>query len=279
MVTYAGCRFLSSVAMMSAFQGMTILVNKMLGPARNAAMAVGNNVNGHALSLMGALRAAMTPAITNATGAGDTKRVEMLACRTSVYTSLAVAVFAIPLCLEMETVLKLWLKEPPAQTGTLATLLLIASFIDQLTIGQCLSVLALKNIGRFQIFESVAFFLPLPVAWIVFRCGGGLEGVGIGFIALYAFDGVGKLWFAKKQCRLSYRSWFGNVFVPVFSLVVPTVAIGIVIGMLFRPSFFRLVGLTCTVEAFFVLLLWNVVLRQDERQIVKGWVWKRLKSF
>lgn len=276
MVTYAGCRFLSSVAMMSAFQGMTILVNKMLGPARNAAMAVGNNVNGHALSLMGALRTAMTPAITNATGAGDKKRVEMLACRTSVYASLAVAVFAIPLCLEIETVLKLWLKNPPEQTGILAMLLLIASFIDQLTIGQCLSVLALKDIGKFQVFESVAFFLPLPVAWIVFKFGGGLEGVGIGFIVLYAFDAVGKLWFAKKQCRLSYRHWLKKVFAPVGTLVVPTIGIGLIVRNLFQPSFLRVVGLTGAVESLFLLLLWEVVLSQSERQIVKDRMWRAI---
>lgn len=276
MMRYAGCRFLSSVAMMSAFQGMTILVNRMLGPAQNAAMAVGNNVNGHALSLMGALRTAMTPAITNATGAGNVKRVELLACRTSVYASFAVAVFAIPLCLEMETVLKLWLKNPPEQAGILATLLLIASFIDQLTIGQCLSVLALKSIGKFQVFESMAFFLPLPVAWIVIKFGCGLEGVGLGFIALYALDSVVKLWFAKKQCGLSYLSWCKDVFVPVFSLVVPTSIVGFVLIQFFQPSFFRLIGLTCVIGGMFIVLLWNVALRQNERQIVKDWVWKQL---
>lgn len=265
LISYAGCRFVSSVAIASAYQGMTILVNKMLGPARNAAMAVGNNVNGHVLGLTASIRGAMTPAITNATGAGDVKRVENLACRTSVYASLAVALFAVPLCLEMDEVLELWLKTPPEQTGTLAILLLAAGFIDQLTIGQCISVLALRKIAAFQMYEAVAFFLPLPIAWTAFRLGGGLEGVGVGFIALYAFDDFGKLYFARKQCQQSLRRWFRDVACPVLFVVGLTLVIGSLPRQFFGPSFGRVVVTSVVSSLAFLLLTWFFVLTNHER--------------
>jgi len=265
MSAYAGCRFLTTLAIMSSFQGITILVNKMLGPTRNAAMTVSNTVWSHASSLSDSFLTALTPAITNAAGAGDDERMKRLAYRTSVCSALSIALFALPLALEMEEILHVWLKKPPAQADSLCVLLLLAKFIDQLAIGQCLSVLALKNIAKFQFYGALAFALPFPVAWLVIRAGGGLEGVGIGFIALYCVGDLQKLYFARKMCGQSVRQWFRKVLVPVLTPVVFAGIAGGLVQLVLPASFIRIVCTTVVVEGVFLPIVWFVVLTAEER--------------
>ena len=270
MFRYAACRLLSSVAMMTAFEGMAILVNKLLGPARNAAMAVGNNVCSHALSLTGAIRGAFTPAITNAAGEGNPAKVENLACRASVFSSLSVAVFAIPLILEIDEVLLLWLKNPPEQAAVLIQLLLLAHVIDCLTFGQCISIYAYEKIAAFQLFEAVMFFIPLPVAWIVFSCGGGLEGVGIGFVVLYSLDNLGKLYFARRQCGQSVLGWLHRVCLPVLFVVVASTIAALLPRFVLDASFWRVALTTAVSLAVFFPTIWFFIMTSADREKCLG---------
>lgn len=268
--SYAACRLMSSLAIMSAFQGVTIAVNKLLGPARNAAVAVSNNVSGHTLTLSGSLMGAFTPAITNAMGERNYVRAENLACRASLFSGLAAAFFSIPLCLEMNEVLRLWLKNPPAQTGLLCVLMIFASFLEKLAKGQCICVLAQTNIAVFQLCEALAFLIPLPTFVVFCLMGGGLEGVGIGFIALYMVDNIVKLYFAKRQCGHSIRRWFMTVLVPVLVVVGPSTLVGALPVLLLSPSFSRIVLTTACAEVVFIPLIWLFVLSSAEREMVKS---------
>ena len=108
-VIYAGSLSITAMSQMMSSNGLAVLINKLLGPMRNAAMTIGSNLSSKSLTLMNAFQGAMVPAITNAAGAGDYDRVRSLSNRTNVYTSLAVAVFALPLILEMDEVMRLWL--------------------------------------------------------------------------------------------------------------------------------------------------------------------------
>lgn len=268
--SYAACRLMSSLAIMSAFQGVTIAVNRLLGPARNAAVSVSNNVSGHALTLSGSLMGAFTPAITNAMGERNYVRAETLACRASLFSAMAAAFFSIPLCLEMDEVLRLWLKNPPAQTGLLCVLMIFASFLEKLAKGQCICVLALTNIAAFQFFEALAFLIPLPTVVVFCLMGGGLESVGIGFIVLYVADNAVKLYFARKQCGHSIRRWFMAVLVPLLVVVGPSTLVGMLPVLLLPPSFSRIVLTTACAEAVFLPLIWRFVLSAAEREMVKA---------
>lgn len=277
LVTYAGYNLLYSISVMSSMQGMTILVNKMLGPASNATMAIGNSVCGHSMSLTGALRAAFSPAITTAMGANDLRRAENLAIRASIFMALSVAMVAVPLCLESRFIFKLWLHSPPRGLELLCVLLLLAHFVDHLTAGQVISVLALKEISKLQIFQAVVFFIPLAMAWQAFRHGCGVEGVGVGFVVLYIVNDVGKLYFAKRQCRQSVMRWLKLVLFPALGVVMLSLLCGLIPVCFFKESYLRL-GLTvfCSVGSF-MMTTWFGVLAQTDRELVRNKICDRLK--
>ena len=265
MFRYAASRLVSSLAYLFSFQGMTILVNKMLGPASNAAMAIGSNVRSHSKSLSVAFRAAMTPAITNAAGAGDMPGMMRLAARASICSTLAILVFAIPLVLEADEVVALWLKEPPDGVAMLVKFFLVADCIDRLTLGNAIALLAQRNIGRYQLCEAFFAFLPLPLAGLLIWCFGGLAGVGWGYLSMYAMNNLVKLYFSKKMFSLSIRGWLVGIVVPIALVTISAGVVGFVPRLFMQPSFVRVVATTVCSEVVFLPLVWFFVLSEAER--------------
>lgn len=266
--SYAGMRFLTSISQMLSFNGVTILVNKLLGPARNAAMSIGSNLTQKSMQLMVAFQGALSPAITNAAGAKDYTRMRSLSMRTNVLTSLAVAVFGLPLILEVEEVMILWLKTPPVLSGMLCRLRLIAMIVDQLTMGHVYAIFATGKIFVFQLVESVIWLLVIVLSWIGIRVGLDIAAVGVAWIVMYSVDNVLKLYCGRRECGFSVRYWILKTALPVVFVCICSLAIGSLPMFFMAKSFVRLCLTTTLTEAVFLPLVWFVVLQKEDRSFI-----------
>lgn len=267
---YAGLRFFGALSQLLTAQGIALSINKMLGPAKNAAMAIGTNLSGKAQTLTMSIRSAMQPAITNATGEGDDARANSLSFRTCVLSALGVWLFAGPLILEVDEVMILWLKNPPDGAVPLCRVLLLALFVDNLTIGHVMRVFATGKITSFQVAESVVWLSALVVALGWFFCGGGIVGVGVGYLVMYTLDNIVKLYCARKVGGMGVRWWFSRVALPVVGVAIVSAGVGLIPVTLLPRSFMRLMLTTFVCEIVFLPLVWHYVLSEGERVLVKG---------
>lgn len=267
--SYAGLRFFGALSQLLTAQGMALVVNKMLGPARNAAMAIGNNLSGKAMTLTMSFRGALQPAITNATGEKDDARANSLSYRTSLLSVLGVLIFAIPLLLEVDEVMLLWLKKPPVGSARLCQVLLVAMCVDQLTIGHVMRIFATGKILRFQVLEAIVWMSALGIAWAWIACGGDVVGTGVGFLIMYAIDDVVKLYCARQSGGMAIRFWVTRIAFPVVIVAAITVLVGCVPVLFLPQSFVRLLTTTLTCELTFLPLIWCFVLNEAERLCVR----------
>ena len=276
LLRYAGLRSLSSFSTMLTFNGTVILVNRMLGPVRNAAVTLSNRVSSHVLSLTASLNAALSPAITNAAGARDYKRLQALSSGADMFATLCVAIFAIPLLLEMDTVLKLWLTKVPEGTATLCRLMLLAKMIDQMTVGEYLSLVAYRDIAKFQLFDCIMYLVPFVVAALVFSLGGDIWGLGVGFLLMYFIDNIGKLYFARKICKFAIRRWFAKFFLPVLIVVGTSVSIASISATCFNAGWLRVVLTSLLTDAFLVVVAWRVLLPKEIKNLIQQKMFSKL---
>ena len=189
LVVFPECRFrmnyafcwlrisrLSSYAFWQAFgglgvilrgQGIQILINKYFGPAINASMSIANQVSGQTQTLASAMQAAFQPAIVTALGSGDVELARRMAYRASKFALALTLIFCLPLMIEIDYVLKLWLKSPPQYTAGLCLCMLIFFIVDKASIGQCLACNATGKIAAYQATGGTLLILCLPIAWIV----------------------------------------------------------------------------------------------------------------
>lgn len=116
MTSFAGWNFSGTIASLIGNYGNGILINHFFGVALNAAMGIGNQLNGQLSIFSNNMLKALTPIIVKKEGARDRQSMlqySFIGCKLSF---ALLAFFAIPCVIETPFILKIWLKNVPEWT-------------------------------------------------------------------------------------------------------------------------------------------------------------------
>ena len=261
---------LGALGSMLQGQGVAILINKYFGPRVNAGAAVGNSISGHCHMLSGSMIGAFSPAIYNAWGAGQYDLARSLAYRVCKFGTLLTLVFALPMMLEVDEVLLLWLREPPPYAALMCIFVLTTSIIDQTANGHMMCVLANGKIAAYHIFLGGALLMTIPIAWVLLECGFGIASICIALMSMMVSCAWGRVWFARKLVGLSSRHWLVHVFFPLVFLTASSLGIGYLPRLFMNQCFVRICITTAVIELWMLPMAWMLVLNRDEREFVSG---------
>lgn len=263
--SFAGWQFFGNCGAMMRAQACTMLTNVYFGPRLNAAYGISNTVLGQTGSLTNALISAFTPAITSEEGAGDRCRMISYAWRSSRYGTCLLLLFLIPLSLEINEVLRLWLKNPPEWTSILCLVAFIETVLNKMTVGQQLAIAAQGKIACYQATLGTVMIAAFPLAWMLILCGCGPTSVVVALVATTTACSMGRIWFGWHQLSMRPVDWLHEVVWPIVTVSVCAFAAGSVARFLMAPSFLRI----CTTSLFssctMLVIGWFVVLGQAER--------------
>lgn len=251
-------------------QGMAILVNKAFGPALNASMTIGHTLSIHCDSLSGSLVGAFSPAIMNAYGAGDFEGMRKLAYRACKLATIFLLMFAIPLMLEVDEVLVLWLKEPPAFAGSLCIAFLVSAIVDKTAIGHMIAVNAHGKIALYQAVLGTSLIAALPLAVGFVSLGLGIRSVGLALVLSMMLCAWGRVWFARRLVGMSAVYWLMRILAPLATAAALSIVAGLVPRLLWGLSFGRVCATVLFVEGALLPLCWFWVMDEAERQFAKS---------
>lgn len=274
LLAYASSCFVYGFSQIMSVQGMAIVVNKGLGATRNATLTIGNTVLNQTMTLAGSFQAALNPAIANATGAQNFARVRGLAYRACTLSLLAFLLFMLPLSLELDTVLKLWLRNPPPYLAPLCAILFLAGIVDRSTDGCWMAILAGGRIALFQFCEAIACLSAVIVAASLIFFGVDILAVGIGFIVCRFISLIVRLYFGRKLCGISIRYWSLHLILPLLCVSVVALFAGAIVVGLMEARLYRVVVTTFSVEMVFIPLVWFIVLEEGDRMLIKSKILK-----
>lgn len=270
LVYFVGMWTCGGMAWLLRVQGVNILINKYFGAEVNAAMAIANNVNAHTRSLSSAMLGAFHPAITSAYGAGDLDRMRTLAYRVSKLSLLCILIFMLPISLELEEVLRVWLVNPPEYVYGLCLLVFAVTIADQSTIGQMIAINARGKILWPTVFQSGSLLMGFPIAWVFCWLGYGVYSVAVALLLSMVSCSAWRIWFARCLASMSAWYWAKRIFMPVAIGSTISAATGCLPRLFMQPSLLRIVivGLLCDVTL--ITLAWSVLLDKDEREFLKS---------
>jgi coenzyme F420-reducing hydrogenase beta subunit/O-antigen/teichoic acid export membrane protein len=266
---FAGWQLFGNFGYILRNQGVAILVNKFFGAAVNSSYGIANQVSSQTASLAGAMNGAFAPAITTAEGGKNRDHTLTLALAACKYGTLLVLLFALPLILEIDYVLTLWLKQVPQYTSQLCVLILIGFMIDKLTAGHQNAVVAYGKIARYQMVNGTLIILTLPLTWLFFALGYSPVSLGYSFVIMRFGLTVGRLLFGLKLVNLSIVKWLVQVVLPLSLIAGSSLLTGSAIQSQMAPSFLRLVAVCAATFCLSTILAWLLVLRKDERGFIK----------
>lgn len=246
-------------------QGTTIVINKFFGPRINAGAAIGTNVSGHCNALASSLEGALNPAIYNAWGSGDHDHARRLAFRACKIGVLLVMIFALPLMLEIDEVLLLWLSKPPSFAAEMCIFVLIHTMLAKSASGHQACIDANGVIARFQTVDSIGRIATLPIYIGLIFAGLDVHAVGAGLIATILFCVLVRVYYAKKLCAMSIGYWVKRVMLPLALVAFVANVVGLLPRLFMAPSFLRVCCTTGIVEMAILPLIWFGVLDASER--------------
>jgi O-antigen/teichoic acid export membrane protein len=208
---------------------------------------------------------AMSPEITAIAGRGDRQRMLDLTVRASKFGTLLALLFTIPLFVEMEYILNLWLKTPPAYTAIFCQLILLSFLLDKITIGHMMAVNAQGRIATYQLFVGGILLCTLPLGYLLLKLFTVPVAALVAFIMTSIGCAIGRVYWGYHLLALSPRRWFTGVLGRCLLIAIPATALSAV-PHIFLPASLPRLGLSIVLSlASTVTLGWLIGITPAER--------------
>ena len=249
-------------------QGTPVLVNLYHGPIVNAAYSIANRLSSQAASLSTAMMGAIQPALTTSEGKGDRQKMISMSLQACKFATLLILFFIIPLFIEMETILKLWLKTPPDYTSELCKWILVILVIDKITTGAMMAVNAYGKIAAYEIVQGSLILLSIPLIWLFFRLGYGPVTLAYALFTSTVLYCSGRLVFSKYLMKFPIKKWFIIVALPISFIIITSFTTGYLIRLLFEPGLLRILLTSFITTIATAGIGWYRLMNANERKLV-----------
>ena len=173
LLSYSGWNAVGCVALISRQQGLNVLMNLFFGTLVNAAHSISSQIYGALNQFVNNLYMATRPQITKYYAVGKTGKMWELVFRSSKMAFYILTILAIPLIIEMDTILKLWLGSVPPYTASIARLIILSLLIET-QLNQIIAAFQAANkIRNVQLYSSIVLLMNIPLTYCVLKWMGG----------------------------------------------------------------------------------------------------------
>ena len=256
--------------------GINILVNIFFGVTVNAAMGIATQVRNAVTQFLTNFQAAFKPQIVKSYAAEKYDYFMQLIFQTSKISFYLQFIFLLPLFINADFVIQLWLKNVPEYSIAFIRLMLLDSIIIAVSGPLVMSIQATGNIKRYQLTVSCLLFANLPLSYLFLR---------LGFyptLVLIIKIGVDLLWFIwlifflNNKIKLPVIKFIKDVIVPI--LLITIISSLITLLPYYHFSGWTRLILSCLVSTLSICcLVYLIGLKKQERNSLHNWV-KKLKK-
>lgn len=268
MFGFIGWAFWGNAAVVLKDQGMTLLLNIFCGTIVNAAQGVANQVNVTVNRFVSNFMTAVNPQITKLYASGDYDAMNRLIVRSTKLSAFLLLVLIVPIIVNIDDLLALWLVEVPLHTGSFVTLILFYSFVNCFTGGLITGILANGKIKTYEIALTVTYILNLVLAFVSLKSGMAPEILYV-LLIIFKFVVLGiQLWLGRTMFRLPLRTYLKAMT----RYVLPVLAVGLF--LMFVPwkeisgVIQRIILSVLSVEGILLLTIYLVGFEMNERRFI-----------
>ena len=165
MFSFSGWSFLGASASLMMSNGVNILINIFFGVVVNTARGIANQVDIALNQLVWNFTTALNPQITKSFAVNDKDYLFKLVFRGAKYSYFLLLVPAIPIILETDGILSIWLKDVPQYASLFLRLSLLISLLSVLSNTLVTMMLATGNIKKYQLIVGGLGLMVLPLVY------------------------------------------------------------------------------------------------------------------
>lgn len=270
LISYSGWNLFGNIAAVAKGQGISILLNIFFGTVVNAAQGIANQVFSAITSFVYNFQTASNPQIIKSYAAEDKTYMINLVIRTSKFSFYLLFILTLPVMLEIEYILKLWLKIVPDYTAVFTILILINALIDTAS-GPLMT--SLQATGKIKVYQSVVgilLILILPISYLFFKLGFSAESTFFVSISIAIIAFAFRIQLTKKHIpEFSIKLFLQEIILRNIPVVLFSVLIPGLIRISMQAGFARLMMVTFTSLTISFIFIYLMGLKRNERAFVK----------
>ena len=265
---FSGWNMLGGVSDVAYQQGTNLLINHFCGVAVNAAVGVMNQVRTAVYSLVYNMQLAANPQIIKSCSAGDSPWLHSLVSMVSRAGFALMLMMGLPLILNMNYILDLWLVSVPEYAVRFCRLILVFCVVDSLTGPLWVSMQATGRLASYTVATSSVILLNLPLSYLALKTGCPPTAVYVIQIVLCLISLIIKLLFVRSRVGISLSGYLKEVLIPLVAVSAVSVSAAFLAGLA-SDGFYRLV-LTALVSFLSVSVsMFYIGLKPDERSGIR----------
>jgi len=171
MFSYSLWHLVGNGAAVMKEHGVNLVLNYFFGPVVNSARGLANQIFGAVNQLVSNFMMAMNPQITQSYAKGDLKYMLNLVYKGSKFSFYLVFILSLPIIINAQFILGLWLKQVPEYTVVFTQLTLVVMLLSALSKPLITAQNATGNVRDYQLIVGGINILNLPGSFICLYFG------------------------------------------------------------------------------------------------------------
>lgn len=276
MMGFAGWSTFGNFALVCNAQGLNLVLNWAGGPLVNAARAAAFQVQTAITAFTASFQTAVNPQITKTYAGGNNQEMNRLILHSSKLSFFLLLFIVIPLGLEMDDVLRLWLTRVPPHAAAFTRLLLCVALVDALANPMMVGAAATGRIRLYHIAVGTTLFLALPLAIGLTHWLGAYEWVFVAqlLMALCA-QGV-RMYLCRSLYAFSVRDFVREVLWPIARVLFLALPLCVGLHTLFSGGFAGVVLMSLCTTVVLTAVVYGCGLTPSERNFLLSKIRRRV---
>lgn len=267
---FSGWNTMEMFAWMTQSQGVNMILNLFFGTIVNAARGVSGQIQHAIQGFCGNIVMAFRPQLVQSYAQGNIERTNKMMFSISKIMFLLFFVLSLPVMIEIDYVLNLWLGDNvPEYTTTFTILILLSMFPRNFVMAFSQVIHATGKMKNYQIGSTLVIIAVLPISYYALYKGYSPNSVFIINLVFCIALFVVCLLLLKKVFPVNIKAYIKEVILPCCIIFVAVPPLPIYITHLIPSSFLRLCITSAITLALAAALSYKILLNKEERGMIK----------
>lgn len=265
---YSGWNLFGNLASIARNQGNNVVLNIFFGTMVNASYGLTMQVQSAVQMFINSFQNAVNPQITINYAKSNINGMQNLMLKSSKFSFFLTLILVVPILLNLDWLLKVWLGTPPEYTNIFISISLINISIDSLSGSLMTGIQATGRIKMYQLVVGSLVFLNMPLSflflkfsqfnspWVIFIISGIISILSLLF----------RIYFLKKVINFNYLIFIRTVLLRV--IIVSSLIVLILIKMrdiIDYNNFFSIFCYTILIVLILIGLIYFLGINKDEK--------------
>lgn len=252
---YVGWNSIGTFAFMANNQGITVLLNMFFSTVVNAARGIAGTVSSQVSGFVMNFQIAANPQIMKYYATGEYGQLNRLVSNTAKYSSYLVIIIGLPVFIEAEFLIKLWLGNIPEYVVPFVRITLIELFFQSIDFPIGTGIHAFGKMKLPNITSSIAYISVLPLTYVFLRLGATPVVAYIVSCVSFPLALVCDLWILGKFSGFDIKHYLITVPLKSFTLICVSAVAPTITHNVLAPgwtNFFLSVALSVAISSVLI---------------------------